>query len=236
MNRLPAIGALDALERVEREAIVGVVREESAAAARAVARAYVEHGLRLIEITLTTPDALALIGELRERHGGRGVVVAAGTVRGAAAAAAARAAGAQVLVSPHTDRAVIDDAREHDLLAVAGALTPTEILAAWDAGAGVVKVYPASAVGGPDYLRTIRGPIRDVRMLAGGLVPLETIPAYLAAGAVAVNLGASLALPELVQAGRWSEIGARVERARALVRVARASAAAGTAATAATTV
>jgi 2-dehydro-3-deoxyphosphogluconate aldolase/(4S)-4-hydroxy-2-oxoglutarate aldolase len=218
---LRAVESKAAVALVEGEAIVGVVREESAAAARAVARAYVEHGLRLIEITLTTPDALTLIAELRERHEAAGVVVAAGTVRGAAAAAAARAAGARILVSPHTDRAVIDDARTHGLLAVAGALTPTEILAAWEAGAGVVKVYPASAVGGPEYLRTIRGPIRDVRMLAGGLVPLETIPAYLAAGAVAVNLGASLAVPELVRAARWDEIGARVVRAREQVRAAR---------------
>ena len=214
----------DAAALVAAEAIVGVVREETADDARAVARAYVENGLRLIEITLTTPGALALIAELRSAHGARGVVVAAGTVRGAAAAAAARAAGAQVLVSPHTDRAVIDDAREHGLLAVAGALTPTEILTAWEAGAGIVKVYPVSHVGGPDYLRTIRGPIRGVPMLAGGLVPLETIPAYLAAGAVAVNLGASLAVPELVRAGRWDEIGKRVERAREIVQAARDSA------------
>ena len=85
----------------------------------------------------------------------------------------------------------------------AGAATTTEIITAWEKGADIVKVYPAHHLGGPDFIRTIRGPIRDVPMLAGGPVPLDEIDSYLDAGCVAVNLGASLALPELVRDEQW---------------------------------
>lgn len=207
-----------------RNAIIGVVREDDADDAWEIARTYAENGLRSIEITMTTPDALALVGRLVNRYGGGGLVVAAGTVRSTEDAAAARRAGAQVIVSPHTDFRVIDYATEHDLIAVAGASTPTEIVRAWEGGAAIVKVYPAALLGGPDYIRTIRQPIRDIPMLAGGPVPLEMIDAYLDAGCVALNLGASLSVPELVRAGEWGEIGRRVTIACSTIAARRAAA------------
>lgn len=203
-------------ERVRSEQIIGVVREDSAEAAAAVAEAYATNGIVFVEVTMTTPDALELIATLDKRHGEK-IILAAGTVRSSNDAALARRAGAKVIVSPHTDSRIIEYANENDLLCVAGAATTTEIIRAWEAGCDIVKVYPAQYLGGPDYIRTIRGPIRDVPMLAGGPVPLDTIEAYLDAGCMAVNLGASLAVPDLVRSRQWDEIGRRAMLATSII-------------------
>ena len=205
------------LARVYTEQIVGVVREDSAETGEAVAEAYARNGIRLVEITLTTPDAIELIGAMAEKYGPH-VALAAGTVRSTNDAALARRAGAEIIVSPHTDPRIIDYAAENDMLCIAGAATPTEIIRAWEAGCDVVKVYPAHHLGGPDYIRTIRGPIKDVPMLAGGPVPLDMIDAYLDAGCIAVNLGPSLAVPDLVRSAQWEEIGRRAMLATSIIQ------------------
>jgi 2-dehydro-3-deoxyphosphogluconate aldolase/(4S)-4-hydroxy-2-oxoglutarate aldolase len=205
------------LSRIYTEQIIGVVRENTAEAGEAVAEAYARNGIQILEITLTTPDAIDLIAALAKRYAPH-ITIAAGTVRSPNDAALARRAGAEVLVSPHTDTRVIEYAMENDLLCIAGAATPTEIIQAWEAGCDIVKVYPAQHLGGPDYIRTIRGPIRDVPMLAGGPVPLDMIDAYLDAGCVAVNLGPSLAVPDLVKSGQWEEIGRRAILATSIVQ------------------
>jgi 2-dehydro-3-deoxyphosphogluconate aldolase/(4S)-4-hydroxy-2-oxoglutarate aldolase len=209
------------LAKVIENAIVGVVRENSAEAAAAVADAYAINGIRIVEITLTTPEPFELIARLASRYAGE-VTIAAGTVRSSNDAAAARRAGAEIIVSPHTNMRVIEYATENDMLCVAGAATPTEIIQAWEAGCDIVKVFPANAMGGPDYIRTIRGPIRDVPMLAGGPVPLDMIESYLDAGCIAVNLGISLAVPDLVKTQQWDEIGRRALLASSIVQSRRA--------------
>ncbi len=205
-------------EKVSMEQIIGVVREESVEAAESVAEAYARNGIRILEVTLTTPDAFDLIARFAQKYAPLDVVIAAGTVRNANDAAQARRAGAQVIVSPHTNVQVIEYATENDLLCIAGAGTATEIIHAWEAGCDIVKVFPAMYHGGPDYIRTLRGPIRDVPMLAGGPVPLDTIESYLDAGCIAVNLGASLAVPDLVQSEQWEEIGRRALLATSIVQ------------------
>lgn len=205
------------LARVYKEQIIGVVREDGAEIAEAVAEAYARNGIRLLEVTLTTPDAIELIAAMAKKYG-PDVVLAAGTVRSTNDAALARRAGAEIIVSPHTDARIIEYAVENDMLCIAGAATPTEIIHAWEAGCDVVKVYPAHYLGGPDYIRTIRGPIRDVAMLAGGPVPLDMIDSYLDAGCVAVNLGPSLAVPDLVRSGQWEEIGRRAMLATSIIQ------------------
>src|SRR5262245_43272859 len=205
------------LAKVVESAIVGVVRENSFEAAAAVAEAYARNGINIVEITMTTPDALDLMADIANRFAGQ-VTVAAGTVRSSNDAAAARRAGAELIVSPHTNVRVIEYANENDLLSVAGAATPTEIIEAWEAGCDVVKIFPASALGGPDYIRTVRGPIRDVPMLAGGPIPLDMIESYLDAGCIAVNLGISLAVPDLVKTQQWDEIGRRALLASSIVQ------------------
>jgi 2-dehydro-3-deoxyphosphogluconate aldolase/(4S)-4-hydroxy-2-oxoglutarate aldolase len=209
------------LSRVQSEQIIGVVRETTVEAAREVALAYAENGIRIVEITLTSPEAIDLIAALSKKYEGT-ITIAAGTCRSTNDAALARRAGAEVIVSPHTDPRIIEYANENDLLCVAGAATATEILRAWEAGADIVKIYPAHHLGGPDFIRTIRGPIPDVLMLAGGPVPLDEIDAYLDAGCVAVNLGGSLAVPDLVREEQWEEIGRRVILATSIVASRRA--------------
>jgi len=184
----------------------------------AVAEAYARNGIKVIEVTFTTPEALELMASISKNFGAQGITVAAGTVRTTNDAAAARRAGAEIIVSPHTNPHLIEYANENELLSIAGASSPTEIIRAWEAGADIVKVYPAAHLGGPDYIRVIRGPIRDVAMLAGGPVPLDTIDAYLDAGCVAVNLGPSLAVPDLVRTHQWEEIGRRVLLATSIVQ------------------
>jgi len=206
------------LEKVRHEQIIGVVREDTTEAAQAVAEAYARNGIRVIEVTLTTPEPFELIASLVQRYAPQDVTIAAGTVRSSNDAALARRAGADIIVSPHTDVQVIEYANENDLLCIAGAATATEILHAWSAGSDIVKVYPAHYLGGPDFIRTIRGPIRDVLMLAGGPVPLDQIDHYLDAGCVAVNLGPSLAVPDLVRTEQWEEIGRRVVLATSIVQ------------------
>jgi 2-dehydro-3-deoxyphosphogluconate aldolase/(4S)-4-hydroxy-2-oxoglutarate aldolase len=204
------------LTRVYTEQIIGVVREDTSEAAEAVAHAFALNGIRILEITMTTPDAVELMALLDKRYGSQ-LDIAAGTVRTTNDAAMARRAGAKMIVSPHTDLQVIEYANENDLLCVAGASTPTEIIRAWEAGCDIVKIYPAQFLGGPDYIRAIRGPIRDVLMLAGGPVPLDMIDHYLDAGCIAVNLGGSLAVPDLVREQQWDEIGRRVLLATSIV-------------------
>ncbi len=206
------------LAKVCTDQIVGVVREDSVEAALAVAEAYARNGIKVIEVTFTTPEALELMASISKNFGAQGITVAAGTVRTTNDAAAARRAGAEIIVSPHTNPHLIEYANENELLSIAGASSPTEIIRAWEAGADIVKVYPAAHLGGPDYIRVIRGPIRDVAMLAGGPVPLDTIDAYLDAGCVAVNLGPSLAVPDLVRTHQWEEIGRRVLLATSIVQ------------------
>src|SRR2546423_6961647 len=206
------------LNKICTQQIVGVVRDDTAEAATAVADAFAKNGIRILEVTLTTPDAFELIATISKRYAGDDVTVAAGTVRSSNDAALARRAGAEIIVSPHTDVRVIEYAVENDMLTVAGAATATEILHAWEAGCDIVKIFPAPQLGGPDYIRAIRGPIRDVPMLAGGPVTLDAIEAYLDAGCVAVNLGISLAVPELVRQKQWDEIGRRVILATSIVQ------------------
>lgn len=213
------------LQHVTRNAIIGVIREDDSEAAWEIARAYADNGVRTIEVTLTTPDPFDLIARLARRFSDSGIVLAAGTVRGSNAAAESRRAGAQILVSPHTDLSVIDYAIEHDLFCVAGAATATEIIHAWESGAGIIKVYPAGLLGGPEYIRTIRQPIRDIPMLAGGPVAIEQIDPYLDAGAVAVNLGGSIAPPDLVRAAAWDQIGRLVAMAVSVIQARRGAAA-----------
>lgn len=208
----------DLFAAVTSHGIIGVVREDSVDDALSIARTIAANGIEIVEVTLTTPDAFSIISTLAAEFAGTDIVIAAGTVRGHNDAASAARAGAQILVSPHTDSRVMEYAVEHDLLCVAGCATATEIIRAWEAGADFVKIYPAQFLGGPDYIRTIRGPIRDVPMIAGGPVPLEMIELYFGAGVSAVNLGPSLAVPDLVRRKDWDAIGKRAASAVSTVR------------------
>ncbi len=193
--------------------VVGVVRTATREEAAAQAAAFLDGGLELVEITFTVPDAADLAAELLAGRGGGGPPwIGMGTVTGAERARRAIAAGAEFLVSPNAGPEVAREAAAAGVFLVLGALTPTEIVAARDLGADLVKVYPLPPVGGAAYLATVRGPLGDVAMLAAGGFGHEEIPAYRAAGATAFGIGA-----QLLGAGA-EENRSRIARALALAR------------------
>ena len=174
--------------------LVAVVRTSSFAEAEQQARLFIAGGIRLVEITFTVPEATDLVRRLlaeRARDGGEHHV-GMGTVTDGERARRALAAGAEFIVSPNVSREVAAAARQAGVYVLLGATTPTEMVAAREAGADLVKAYPLPPLGGPAYLRTVRGPLGDIPMLAAGGFGPEEIPAYRQAGAVAFGIGAQL--------------------------------------------
>lgn len=197
--------------------VVAIARHLGASQAIAVAEALAAGGVRAFELTLNEPepDALRAI-EAVARHGSEiGLEIGAGTVLSIEAAGRAIDAGATFLVMPHLDAELVAWAAERGIPALPGCATPTEILAAWRAGAAAVKLFPAS-VAGPGFVRELRGPFPEIPILPTGGVTLETAPAFIAAGAVAVGLGGWL-LGDGVAAG-VRERAARVVAAVAAAR------------------
>ncbi len=156
-----------------------------------VAEALVAGGVRAFEVTLNSPDALAAIRALASRHVDGTLLVGAGTVLDVAGATTAVEAGARFLVSPHTDLELVRWAVARKIPVFPGAFTPSEILAAWRAGASAVKLFPASTMGA-SYVREMRGPLDGVPLIPTGGVTAENAPGFIAAGAVAVGVGSWL--------------------------------------------
>jgi len=176
-----------------RSPIVGVVRTESLKAARKQARQLIEGGIELVEITFTVPGASSLVRELLADRGDSNLPwIGMGSVTTRSRAKEAAAAGSEFIVSPNATNEVARVARKHGLFLVLGALTPTEIVRASELGADLIKVYPLPAVGGADYLATVRGPLWDVDMLAAGGFGVDEIPAYRKVGATAFGMPAPL--------------------------------------------
>lgn len=191
---------------------VAVIRAARPEWALEAARAVIRGGVRLVEITYSVPDAPSVMSQLR----GGDATIGAGTVLTPAEAHAALEADAKFIIAPNLSPAVAAIAREAGVLYCPGAYTTTEIVAAHDHGAHVVKVYPVGVAGGPDYIKVIRDPLPHIPMLAAGGTHLGNAGAFLDAGAVGVGLGASLADPALAAAGRFADIEAR---ARAFVEL-----------------
>ncbi len=200
---------------LRRAPIIGVVRTASRDEAAAQARSLAACGVELVEITFTVPGASGLVRELLAGRASEGPPwFGMGTVTTAARAREAVAAGAEFIVTPNVSAEVAREARQAGLFLVMGALTPTEIVAAVEAGADLVKVYPLPPVGGPSYLSVIRGPLGDVPMLAAGGFGVEEIPAYRQVGATAFGLAA----PLLGVGSGEAETRQRIERAITLAR------------------
>ncbi len=200
--------------------VVAIVRVESSREAVAVCGAIARGGIRPIEITMTVPGAIDAIREFRGAVAGE-VLVGAGTVLDAETARAVIDAGAEFVVSPTLNPEVIEVCRRHGTVVIPGAFTPTEILAAWEAGADIVKVFPAR-VGGPKYLTDIRGPLPRIRLLPTGGVDVENTPDFIRAGAVAVAVGTSLVDREVVKAKKYDLITENARKFVAAVKLARA--------------
>jgi 2-dehydro-3-deoxyphosphogluconate aldolase / (4S)-4-hydroxy-2-oxoglutarate aldolase len=194
----------ETLKRILDGGLVAVVRAESGALLAKVVGALADGGIRAAEITFTVPYAIDVIKTCRQELGDS-VVLGAGTVLDPETARAALLAGAEYIVAPTLNLDVIRLCRRYDKVVMPGAFTPTEILAAWEAGADVVKVFPAD-VGGPAYLKAIRGPLPQVRLMPTGGVDLNTAEAFLKAGACCLGLGSSLVEPKAVAAGDFGRL------------------------------
>lgn len=208
----PSPAADPFLNRLAETGVVAVIRAASIDAALAVSHALVRGGVTGIEITFSTPGAAEAIARARLEL--PDALVGAGTVLDEASLAAACDAGASFLVSPHTDAALIARARERGVPFLPGALTPTEIVRAWQLGATCVKVFPGSAVG-PSYLKAIKAPLPHVALMPTGGVDEKNLGEWLKAGAVAVGMGGALAT------GTPEAIEAAARRARAALLAAR---------------
>lgn len=204
------------LKRILDGGIVAVVRAESGASLVKVVQALAEGGVLAAEVTFTVPDAIDVIRQVR-REVGDAIVLGAGTVLDPETARAALLAGAEYIVAPTLNHEVIRLCHRYDKAVMPGAFTPTEILSAWEAGADVVKVFPAD-VGGPAYLKAIRGPLPQIRLMPTGGVDLDTAESFLKAGACCLGVGSALVDPKAIAAGDFARIRDLAGQYAAIVR------------------
>ena len=208
--------------RLEQLGVVAVIRLKDPDALRAVVDALAAGGVRALEVTMTVPRAVELIRELAPTMPD-GFLLGAGTVTDARTARAVIDAGASYIVSPVFRPEVIEACHEHQVPAIPGCLTPTEILAAHEAGADIIKVFPATALG-PQYIKDVRAPLPQVKLMPTGGVTLDNAGDWIRAGAVAVGVGSALVDAKAIEAGRFDLIRSNAERVVASVAGARSAA------------
>jgi 2-dehydro-3-deoxyphosphogluconate aldolase / (4S)-4-hydroxy-2-oxoglutarate aldolase len=208
------------LRQVLDGGIVAVVRSPDSQRLVEACRAVADGGVSVVEITMTVPNAVEVVRQVRQALGDR-VLLGAGTVLDAETARAVLLAGAEFIVAPTVNRRVIRLCQRYDKLVMPGALTPTEILAAWEAGADIVKVFPAEAVG-PTFFRALRGPLPQVRLMPTGGVDLTTAADFLRAGACCLGVGSQLVDPRAIAEGNFDRIRELARQYAALVKQVRA--------------
>jgi 2-dehydro-3-deoxyphosphogluconate aldolase / (4S)-4-hydroxy-2-oxoglutarate aldolase len=199
--------------------IVAVVRSQDSQQLVDVVRALSEGGVTVAEITMTVPGALDVVRQVRQALGDQ-VLLGAGTILDPETARAALLAGAEYIVSPTINLEVIKLCRRYDKLVMPGAFTPTEILTAWEAGADIVKVFPADVVG-PAFFKAVRGPLPQIRLMPTGGVDLTTAAAFLKAGACCLGVGGQLVAPEAVAKRDFARIRDLARQYVAIVKHAR---------------
>lgn len=204
----------EALQRIVDVGICPVIRVLSKEQAFAAADAVCDGGIPIVEITMTVPGALHVIEQLaKARHH---ILVGAGTVLESETARHCIEAGAQFIVTPGFDAQTVRLANSKNLLIMAGALTPTEVITAWRAGADLVKVFPCGNVGGPKYIKALKGPLPQIPMVPTGGVNLQTAGDFIRAGSAAVGIGGELVSIAALIAGRTAEI---TDTAKRYVRI-----------------
>ena len=207
------------LQQVLDCGIVAVVRSQDSQQLVEVVRALADGGVTVAEITMTVPGALDVMRQVRQALGDR-VLLGAGTILDTETARAALLAGAEYIVAPTLNLDVIRLCRRYDKLVMPGAFTPTEVLAAWEAGADIVKVFPADVVG-PAFFRALRGPLPQVRLMPTGGVDLNTAATFLTAGACCLGVGGQLVEPAAVAAGNFGRIRDLASQYASIVKRAR---------------
>ena len=192
------------LNRVLNCGVVAILRSPSGEMLGEVAEALLCGGVEVIEITFTVPKAHKVLEQVADRLGDK-ILLGAGTVLDAQTARTALLAGAEFIVAPTVNRKVIQLCRRYDKMVMPGALTPTEVLTAWEAGADIVKVFPSDFTG-PGYLKALLGPLPQVRLMPTGGVNLKTAAEFLRAGACALGIGGALADPKAIAARDFAKI------------------------------
>ncbi|HWB32501.1 MAG TPA: bifunctional 4-hydroxy-2-oxoglutarate aldolase/2-dehydro-3-deoxy-phosphogluconate aldolase [Acidobacteriaceae bacterium] len=196
--------------------LVPVLRAESESQALALASAIAAGGVTVLEVTMTVPGAIRVMRKLAEER--PDILIGAGTVLDAETARACILEGAQFVVSPALNLKTIEMCHRYGVAVLPGALTPTEILTAWEAGADVVKVFPASALGGAKYLKAVKAPLPQVELIPTGGVSQATAAEFLEAGAFALGVGADLVNPKLIAEGKPEVITENAAKYLAIVR------------------
>jgi len=200
--------------------IVPIVRTASAEGAIQAVEAIYAGGVRAAEITMTVPGALHALEKLADKFGGK-LILGAGTVLDPETARACMLAGAEFFVTPSLRLSTIEMAKRYSKVICPGALTPTEVLTAWEAGADAVKIFPCGNVGGPKYIKALKGPFPQIEMIPTGGVNLETTGDFLKAGACAVAVGSELVDAKSVKEGRFDIIENRAHQYLAAIAKAR---------------
>ena len=209
----------ETIKRIRETGVIPVVRATSADEAMRAIDAIREGGIAVLEITMTVPGAVGVIEQVAARFG-NDALVGAGTVLDAETARDCILAGAQFIVSPALNMETIAYCREQDVAVMPGALTPTEVVQAWNAGADFVKVFPAGAVGGASYLKALKAPLPQIELVPTGGVSLKTAADFIKAGAAALGVGADLVDIKAIREGQAALI---TERAKQFVEIVRAS-------------
>jgi len=210
----------DIIKQIKDTGVIPVVRATSADEAMRAIEAIREGGISVFEITMTVPGAVALIERVLKRYGNE-VLVGAGTVLDAEAAQACISSGAQFVVSPSLNLEMIEYCRGRDVAVMPGALTPTEVVQAWKAGADFVKVFPAGAVGGASYIKALKAPLPQIELVPTGGVSLTTAGDFIRAGAAALGVGTDLVDLKAIREGNAQLITERAKQFIELVREAR---------------
>lgn len=202
-------------EIIERVGLIPVLRAKSTAQGRAIVEAMVAGGVNIVEVTMTVPGAIDLLKELKREYGDQ-LLLGSGTVTTADQAQATIDAGAEFVVSPSLHPEVIRVTRANGKISCPGALTPTETITAWNAGADYAKIFPCSAVGGAGYLKALLAPFPHLKLIPTGGVTLQTAASFIHAGARALGVGGDLVNLAAVDSGHAETI---TETARAYLKV-----------------
>ncbi len=220
ITQRPLVLRRDLIRIFGEDRLVAVIRTPTPELARQAARAMSEGGIRLVEITLTVPDAFEVIAELAtdDAFAARGSIVGAGTVLSGRQAEDALVAGARFLVSAVLVPEMIQAARARDAMSMPGTMTPTEMVKAAELGADFIKVYPVSAIGGPDFISNVRRALIHLPLVATGNIELEEIPDYFGAGVVGFGVGGPLIRTDLLERGDVASVIANAERYLAATR------------------
>ena len=208
------------LKQIKEVGIIPVVRATTADEAMRAIDAIREGGISVLEITMTVPGAVGVIEQVAARFG-NDALVGAGTVLDAAKAKDCVSAGAKFIVSPALNMEMIAYCREQDVAVMPGALTPTEVVQAWNAGADLVKVFPAGAVGGASYLKALKAPLPHVELVPTGGVSLITAADFISAGAAALGVGTDLVDIKAIREGQATLITERAKQFVEIVRISR---------------